>query len=786
MQFEVISNASTEIDVTPYPEILALLENLNVEPWACLAELCDNALDDFRVNGKSGGEIHIEVDGKNLTITDNGSGMSVNQVESAISAGYSEKGKADELGLFGVGFNVATVGLGRKAAIATKTAADKNWAHVNIDVNEMIRAKSFKLQANQVKLKGKFNHGTIINIELDDKHINDFSRPAFQKTLSEHLGQAYSYILRSSVPGLTGEVSGNQRDVEISLAGNLVRPWIPCIWDEDRTVSYRGSPVNSVSKIDRALPPASVCNDCGYWHMSTNIKICERCECVNLEVKNRRVWGWVGVQRYMDSLEFGINFIRNGRTILFRDRSIFTFSDPTTGEAVQEYPVEWPADQGRIVGELHCDHVGVDFIKRSFNTNDNNWHGARTILHGDARLRPRQNTTPNTSPLAQIFNAYRVNEPGVRYLMPGNGKSAIHQATKNWSRKFQEGDTDYYTDKEWYDAAVSHDTKKSGSEVEPGNPGTTGTAGGPGPSGTNGGPGPSGTAGGPGPTGTAAGPGPSGTTTGPAETMQQKMARWKSGGFKRQDLSKSVTPNSVKKSFALEVWETRSQITDDSGSHLAVQGIAVKGDEIHIFAETHNPVFIKYGRSETDLILMEAAIQIKSLASSTAATSLIFADLLAEFPDEEKSEAVLRARISELEVRLKPRVQGTVSGASSKFWKTLTKSSRDAAEENAMASGTPVVWKEAISNGSFASYLTLKGVNELCEALPNEFLDGKVFKQMYASVHAQQARVRTHGYITKAIQDLVNISEIAGTLNPYEIDVAEHSLDFINKSLTDI
>ena len=769
MAVQVLGNASMEIDVTPLPKVLALLENLNVEPWACIAELCDNALDDFRVNNTSAGKIKIEVDGNQLTITDNGSGMSVGKVQNAISAGFSEKGKSDELGLFGVGFNVGTVGLGRRSTLTTKTVNEKHWTHVDIDINKMIKAQSFKLRAERARVPGEMRHGTIVTIDLDDQHVNQFNRPAFQKTISENLGQAYSYILRESVPGLTGGATGNPRDVEITLEGAPVLPWIPCIWDEGRNVQYRGSAVEAVQKFDRALPDASICNDCGYWHMTVNANECERCGSNLLEVKQRRVWGWVGVQRYMDRIEFGINFIRNGRTILFRDKTIFTYTDPTTGEVNQEYPVEWPADQGRIVGELHCDHVGVDFIKSSFDVNDSNWRGAISILHGDAWLQPTKNRgkSLNDSPLAQIFNAYRINEPGLRYLVPGNGERAIHQATKNWARKFQGYEPTYISDKEWYEAAENHDRIKSGATS-----GATETGATIGPTGL-------------GPTGLSSQPIQGNVKSGGGETDLQKMKRWEAGGTKRQDLTKSVTPLSVKKTYALEVWETQSQVLDALGAHLAVHAIPVKGNEIHIFAESQNPVFTKYGRNTTDLILMEAAAQIKSLANAPVPASLIYAELLSEFPDEEKSESVLRSRIAELEARLKPRIHPVVASSPSKFWKSLSKDSKEAAEGNAMATETPVLWKDAITSGNFASYLTLKGMNELFESHPSDFLDGKVFKQMYATVHAQQARQRTHGYLTKAVQDLVNISGISGALNPYEVNVAEHSLDFVNKNLPD-
>ena len=63
--------------------------------------------------------------------------MSVSQLENALRAGYSDKSKIDELGLFGIGFNVACANLGKKANVITKRASDKNWTSVTIDIIEL-------------------------------------------------------------------------------------------------------------------------------------------------------------------------------------------------------------------------------------------------------------------------------------------------------------------------------------------------------------------------------------------------------------------------------------------------------------------------------------------------------------------------------------------------------------------------------------------------------------------------------------------------------------------------
>jgi hypothetical protein len=46
--------------------------------------------------------------------------MTFVQLQDALKAGYSDKSKADELGLFGIGFNVASARLGRRVEVLTR------------------------------------------------------------------------------------------------------------------------------------------------------------------------------------------------------------------------------------------------------------------------------------------------------------------------------------------------------------------------------------------------------------------------------------------------------------------------------------------------------------------------------------------------------------------------------------------------------------------------------------------------------------------------------------------
>lgn len=673
------------------------------------------------------------------------------------------------MGLFGIGFNVACANLGKKAIVITKRASDSAWTRVIIDINELTKKNTFKVKTENVFVNGYSNSGTIVIIDLKNELSASFERAKYLDKISKELGRAYTYILRNSVPGLTGIVSGNQRKVVIKIAGKEVKPYIPCIWSEDRSVTYRRDVVQAVEKFRRDLPDSAVCNDCGHWSEKSSVQVCSNCNSTNLVISHRQVWGWIGVQRFMDGIEFGIDFIRNGRTILSQDKDIFTFTNPNTGESLKDYPVEWPADKGRIVGEVHCDHVKVDFIKKAFDINDPHWGGAISIVRGESSLQPKRAEIKNNSPLSKIFNAFRINEPGASYLIPGNGTKAIHDASKNWAVKFRENDPEYITDEKWFEAVQSHDRiVKQGKQQS--NPNPTGS---------------------PStilldPLAPIEDPTPPKAPVDPSvlkkETINELIKRLEAGGTKRMDLSKSYQLPHLSKIYDVVVWETISKITGE-GKARDVWAHPVKGSLINVYIFSSSDLFSKYRRSKTDLALIEAAQLMKTLSNSSTSISEIYFDLLRQLPDEEYSEKILRSRIDELLIRLLKRLESVVTINPDIFIDSLSKESVATAEENSASLFPKLKWSEIKKSGKLALCISFSGVKELIDKIPAEIFDGKLFSQHYATAHAPKARDRTQGYTSKAIRDLSDIQSSNNNLNAYELSLCEVSISFINDIL---
>ena len=62
-----------------------------------------------------------------LRSRDNGPGMTLERMVDAARAGYSHNSPVDNLGLFGMGFNIATARLGRTTQLRSGVAGEDRW-----------------------------------------------------------------------------------------------------------------------------------------------------------------------------------------------------------------------------------------------------------------------------------------------------------------------------------------------------------------------------------------------------------------------------------------------------------------------------------------------------------------------------------------------------------------------------------------------------------------------------------------------------------------------------------
>jgi len=171
----------------------------------------------------------------------------------------------------------------------------------------------------------------------------------------------------------------------------------------------------------------------------------------------RRVHGWLGIQRYADRSDFGIDIIRNGRKIEVGNKDLFKWHDEDVEVEEVEYPIDDPRDRGRIVGEIHLDHCRVPYTKDRFVREDAAWREMVTIVRGTTPLQPviaeRMGAGGNTSQLYRLFQAFRRNSPHSKraggwnriLAVPGNDRALA------MAKRFYAGESEYQTDEKWWE-----------------------------------------------------------------------------------------------------------------------------------------------------------------------------------------------------------------------------------------------------------------------------------------------------------------------------------------------
>ncbi|MYC97208.1 MAG: ATP-binding protein [Caldilineaceae bacterium SB0661_bin_32] len=466
-----------QFDLTPSPRVLRMLGQVDFKPWQCLAELADNAVDAFLTGREQGGigvmfpQVNIEIpssadisaDMGTIRITDNAPGMDPELLERAVRAGFSGNNSVDKLGLFGMGFNVATARLGNRTEVWTTRADDEDWWGVGIDFDEMEKSDTFRVPAlTRPKVPSETGkHGTEIVISKLDKERAKYLRsPGGLRLTRNQLSRVYNKIMR--------EIS-----LKVTVAGQELKAREFCVWDKKRWVNAgsRFGRVPAVIPIEVDLGERQYCNDCWVWLISQDTE-CPSCGSEDqLRMRARKVSGWIGIQRFFDQKDYGIDLIRNGRVIENRSKVFFSWTNPDDGDVLEEYPIEQQHWGGRIVGELNIDFVPLaSHQKDSFDRNTAEWQMVFEEVHGLGPILPqiRQRLNfpdTNESPLARLHAAYRRGNPaGLRWLVPGNPKG-INAEPQQWAARFWEGDPDYQSDNIWWEAVLQAEEAKQSNTI---------------------------------------------------------------------------------------------------------------------------------------------------------------------------------------------------------------------------------------------------------------------------------------------------------------------------------
>ncbi|MEU6969652.1 ATP-binding protein [Kitasatospora aureofaciens] len=769
------------INVTPHPRILGVLGDIEFSHWQCLAELTDNCFDEFQVAGEAVTRpaVSISLPAANskrataeITVQDNGRGMSLDAVTNAISAGWTSNGRHGSLGLFGMGFNISTARLGRRTTVRTSRAGDPNWIEVTLDLVEIANSSKYQAPYRLVTKDHPGEHGTTVTIsELKQEQYATLCRPQTQNVIREKLGDIYSYLL-------------SEKGFLLTLNGKKIKPRLPCIWDEKRTVTRQGVEIHAVQRIERVLSPKKACMACGYWS-PLDAEACEECGQARLELRERKIWGWIGIQRYLHRTDYGLDFLRNGRKILQRDKRVFYWEDEDgLAEPELEYPIDSKTQMGRIVGEIHCDHVAPNYMKTAFEVETAEWRQVLREVRGTSPLRPKiaekRRLPENRSPLALLYAGFRRQDPGLNYLIPGDGRNPLHEKAAQWAVRMRAGDAEYQTDEAWYRAAHQHDHPVSADpqpETEEILPGFGANLLDP-------------------KIGEASDT-PEGDETDRAEappedrvveeTVDQRLQRYRAHATPVVDLEGTYFLEDLGR-VDLSAWAVGNQrlVTND-GRNAPVVVSMLRAPRLEVFIDTEHPLFREFGADIRDLALVEVAEFMRVRVNSV---SLPLTEIVSQLKAQTSSPRLTPAAVAEESERLLEQVRAAmvtpVSANPAVPWLLLTKEERaDTERRFAVESGGGISWNDALTTGEFIRYIPASAVIRIIQDSPDTFLDGHVFKRGYMALSDPGARALVVERLISPLSDLALLDQHRPRLDTEELARIRISCRLIARDLAD-
>jgi hypothetical protein len=466
------------IDLTPDPRILDMLGKIELKGWQCIAELIDNSLDSIisRKGLKKDNIVDIKIPlpsrlqaGDPIIIRDNAKGMDKKQLQNALSAGYSGQAQYQNLGLFGMGFNIATARLGTKVTVWTSKVTDDKDIGVTIDLREMRNEQSFRrellVRPEVSKTSPKDKSGTTIEIS---NYRTDIHKLINGTEVIRKLKNAYSNVLF------------DKHNVSISVNGTEIKGKKFCVWDhlKDRSVVYMNEEIAPYQEFDRTLYSIPFCTSCfSELKPISNDELpksCDYCQAKKGIVKKEyKVSGWLGIQRFFDIENYGVDIIRNGRIIVPKSKDLFTWKPREgqldedkkamlpDGESLFDYPRDGTRPLGRIVGEIHANFIIPEYTKDAFPITSD-WLDALEVVRGNSPLQPewatkRLQLSKNQSPLAKLFYGFRKVEPGRKHLVCGlgvGGFNAGNEEAKRYYDKWVDGGPDFQEDDKWFDLVL--------------------------------------------------------------------------------------------------------------------------------------------------------------------------------------------------------------------------------------------------------------------------------------------------------------------------------------------
>jgi hypothetical protein len=198
-----MKNTTIEESCIPNVKVLNALRNSGYNNYTAIADIIDNSLED----DVEATNIVIRLPNKKvpfdfIKICDNGSGMDRLVLKEAITLGSnSQKDLTNDLGAYGTGLKSASLSIGKRLTIMTKSAHDLFYVVV-FDMDELYEKNNWSIlikegseeEYEQFKKDVESETGTIIEITKLDRLTNN-NVDQFEGILSKNLSLTYKYFI---------------------------------------------------------------------------------------------------------------------------------------------------------------------------------------------------------------------------------------------------------------------------------------------------------------------------------------------------------------------------------------------------------------------------------------------------------------------------------------------------------------------------------------------------------------------------------------------------------------
>lgn len=777
------------VDITPSPRILRTLGEIPFQPWQCIAELVDNSVDAFAEAARAG----ITLPEKKITVTwssdavgaaartieivDTGPGMGLAQLQDAARAGYSNNDPIHNLGLFGMGFNISTARLGENTRLLSATVDSSEWTGIEIDFATLISSRNYSaLVITEPKLS-QGEHGTkvVVSRLRGETYANLRDQEAAVRRQLENI---YAPLL--------GEI-----DVEIFLQGKKLSPKTHCVWGRSRYVSREGRQVPAVIDIDRDLGTALFDAERNmYLPRDERERMREQFPDSqfppNIIERQKRLKGWIGIQRYADPNDFGIDFIRNGRKILISNKELFSWGNPMTGTSKLEYPVELGTTVGgRIVGEVHVDYLLPTYQKNDFDRSDPSWIETVEALRDAGPILPRDREAmrypdANTSPIGRLANAYRRVDPGTKCLY------VERTISKTFLQNFRRNEQEYLSDDKWWQAAQEADRLNAtrGAENAPV---------------VDFGPTPSDN---PDEYGPALTPSPAPKPACPVvpTTLAPVTSSLDSLMLKAKQIASWSGPYShgTTSPFQVKVWELGSDQILRSGESVSC-AFFQDGVECDFVYNPQHPFLAQFPVEPRQLLSLYLAEKFKARDRITDIGEVYTSIIQSKLQDVRVDKASLQEKAAGMFDRLREKIVVKLEGKNSLVLDCVHESIGEVEETVlSMLSNGPLILKfQNKENGGFAAlrHAPFRTLLRLVDRFPEYLFDGKVFAAPYVSLTlsdpqaTDRARGESKDRIMSFLKDALWVLGQAGAISAMrgkdELARCAHSINFLSREMVD-